>query len=341
MPHSDPDRGVDPPEVTLREVARLADVSHGTVSNVLNRPERVAPATRDRVEAAMRRLSYVPNGAARQLAAGRSRAVGLVVLDLQNPFFLELARGVQDVVDGKGNVLMLFNSSTSTRRESQAMRSLQEQRASGAIISPVGEPRTSVEALRASGTRVVVLDRSTPEAEGCSVAVDDVLGGSEAVGYLLAQGHTRLAFVGGPRSIRQHQERLRGARAALRETSTKTRLDVLRTDMTVAGGERAAEELLSPDRRPSAVFCANDLIALGLERALLRAGVSVPDDVAIVGYDDVSMAAHAAVPITTVSQPMYEMGERAAQLLFDEIDNPSHQHQRVLYLPTLVVRGSA
>lgn len=289
----------------------------------------------------MRRLSFVPNGAARQLAVGQSREIGLVLLDLENPFFLEVARGVQDVASANGRVLMLFNSSASLEREAQALLSLQEHRVSGALVSPVAGRHANILALRESGTHVVVLDRSTPESEGCSVAVDDYQGGLDATRHLLAQGHRALAFIGGPQHIRQHRARLRGARAAADEQTSPVTLEVLRTEMSVAGGENAARTLLSASTRPTGVFCANDVIAFGVERVILQAGLSVPGDIAIVGYDDVPIAAHASVPITTVSQPMYEMGQRAAELLLSEIDDPSHIHHKVTYTPTLVTRESA
>lgn len=289
----------------------------------------------------MRQLAFVPNGAARQLAVGKSQSIGLVVLDLANPFFLEVARGVQDVASESGYVVMLFNAAGSVEREASSVAALGAHRVSGALISPVAGISDGVRALRDQGSKVVILDRGAPRGEYCSVAVDDRLGGREAMAHLLQKGHKTFAFVAGASHIRQHQARLRGVHLEAAAAGIDTDdIPVIRHDLSVSGGEQAGAEILKLSPRPTAVVCANDQLALGVERTLLAAGLSVPDDIAIVGYDNVDLAMHAPVPITSVGQPMYEMGRAAAVLLIKEIEDSSHRHERVVYTPTLIARAS-
>jgi LacI family transcriptional regulator len=251
--------------VTVRDVARLAGVSHGTVSNVLNRPDRVTQKTREKVEEAMERLSFVPNEAARQLSGGRSRLIGLVLLDLENPFFLEVARGVEDAATNAGYVVMLFNSAGAAEREERALEALREHRVSGVLLSPVSRMAGGVPRLRAQGSHVVFLDRRAPRADFCSVAVDDHHGAVTAMAHLLSNGHTRIAFVSGPSHLRQHQARLRGVHSAAASAGLNpSDVTVFREEMSVAGGERAGHRLLAAAGQFTAVVCANDQLAFGV-----------------------------------------------------------------------------
>jgi DNA-binding LacI/PurR family transcriptional regulator len=328
--------------VGIRDVARRAGVSAGTVSNVLNRPERVAAATRTRVEQAIRELGFVRNGSASTLRAGQSRAVGLVVLDVGNPFFAEVARGVEDVVSDRDHAVILCNSGESPEKESRNLRVLAEQRVRGVLITPAGEDTTRLRRLRDRGIAVVLVDHSAA-GDLCSVAVDDVAGGDLAVTHLLARGATRIAFVTGPPAIRQCADRRSGAGRALRTAGLPAHaiVDVVVPEMNAKGGRLAAERLLAGDL-PDAVFCANDLLALGVLRAFLQAGVRVPQDVALIGYDDIEFSSAAAVPLSSIRQPTYQLGKIATELLLDECDDPGgHAHQQIMFQPDLVVRESS
>jgi LacI family transcriptional regulator len=334
------------PAASIKEVARHAGVSIGTVSNVLNRPDLVSSTTRQRVLDAITQLGYVRNDSARQLRVGRSRTVALVVLDLANPFFTDVMRGVEAVADAHGVVVTVCNSDESATRERRHLDLLEEQRVQGVLITPVDDGRNSrLEQLIRRGTPVVLVDRGSGQRNRCSVAVDDVLGGRLAGAHLAELGHRRVAFVGGPFSIQQVSDRHDGFAAALEEAPGRPRLRVVSTpNLTVAGGRRAAAELaeLPVRSRPTSVFCANDLLALGVLQELTRRGVRVPDDVAIVGYDDIDFAAAAAVPLSSVRQPRRQLGETAAQLLLEEVADPvRHQHRHVVFEPELVVRRSS
>ncbi|GAA4514187.1 LacI family DNA-binding transcriptional regulator [Actinoallomurus oryzae] len=328
--------------VGIKEVARRAGVSPGTVSNVLNHPERVRAETRDRVEQAIRDLGFVRNGSAATLRAGQNRAIGLVVLDVGNPFFVEVARGVEDVVSDRDHAVILCNSGESFEKEARNLRVLAEQRVRGVLITPAGEDLASVETLRARDVAVVLVDHSAP-GDLCSVSVDDVAGGDLAVTHLLDRGAERLAYVSGPMAIRQCSERRKGARRALRTAGLPVRAleEMIVPEMNANGGRAAAEKLLAAGL-PDAIFCANDMLALGVLRALSQAGVKVPDDVALIGYDDIEFSAAGTVPLSSIRQPTYQLGKIATELLLDECDDPDgHAHQQIMFQPELVVRESS
>lgn len=334
---------------SIKEVARRAGVSIGTVSNVLNRPEAVATATRQRVLDAITELGYVRNDSARQLRAGRSRTVAIVVLDVANPFFTDVVRGAELAAAERGAMVVVCNSGEDPDRERRHLDLLEEQRVQGVLITPVDGGRGSrLEQLIGRGTPVVLVDRGAGRRDRCSVAVDDVLGGRLAGGHLAGLGHRRVAFVGGPFRIPQVADRHAGVRAALADHAERSaypiHLEVLTTaSLGVAAGREAAERLAAQPvgLRPTAACCANDLLALGLLQGLIRNGLRVPEDVAIVGYDDIEFAAAAAVPLSSVRQPRELLGRTATELLLDEVHDPAgHQHRQVLFEPELVVRES-
>ncbi|AYY15133.1 LacI family transcriptional regulator [Actinobacteria bacterium YIM 96077] len=328
----------------MRQVAEYAGVSVGTVSNVLNRPDLVAPSTRERVQAAIKELNFVRNDSARQLRAGRSRTLGLVVLDISNPFFTDVARGVEEIANHNGLAVIVCNSDDDTEKESSHLDLLNEMRVQGVLINPIEGSDKKIEMLREHGTPVVLFDRQAASEGECSVAVNDLLGGRQALTHLIDTGHQRVLFLSGPFHLRQVQERHEGAVAAVEASSTPLDLDVMTTPTpNVTTGRSAGDRIaaMPPSTRPTAVFCANDLLALGLLQALTHAGLQVPHDIAIVGYDDIDFAAAAAVPLSSVRQPRQQLGRTGAELLLDETTNPDHEHQQVTFEPELIVRRSS
>jgi LacI family transcriptional regulator len=328
---------------SIKEVARLAGVSVGTVSNVLNRPEMVAPETRRRVQEAVAQLGYVRNGSARQLRAGRSRSIGVVALDLANPFFIDVLRGVESAAQGAGLTVMVFNSSKEAAREARLLETFEEQRPLGVLITPVNDrgQRERLGRLTARGIPVVVFDSSTRHEHGCAVSVDDVLGGRLAGRHLRERGHRHIAYAGGPFTVRQVEDRHQGLAAELTPDDTLT---VIRLpDLTIATGRTAGAQIagMPGDARPSAVFCANDLVALGVLQELTQRGLRVPGDVAILGYDDIDFAAAAAVPLSSIRQPRLQLGRTAALMLLEEANQAAgHEHRHVIFRPDLVARSS-
>jgi len=327
--------------VSIRDVAQRAGVSVGTVSNVLNDSVRVSPAAVERVRAAIAELGYVRNEAARQLRAGRSSSVGLVVLDVRNPFFTDVARGAEDEAARSGLSVILGNSDEDVAREASYLDLFEEQRVHGILISPFGDIEPRLAELRRRGTPVVLVDRESRDAGVSSVSVDDVAGGRLAVAHLLATGRRRLAFAGGPLGIRQISDRLAGARAAIAEGPGATLEVIETTGLTVLEGRRIGEELVARPDRPDAVFAANDLVAVGLLQALVMSGrLRVPQDVALVGFDDIDFASATVVPLTSVRQPRHEIGATALRILREEAAEPDLPPRRIVFQPELVVRES-
>lgn len=328
--------------MNVRDVAREAGVSVGTVSNVLNRPEIVSPATVERVLAVIERLGFVRNDAARQLRAGRSHTVGLIVLDTRNPFFTDLAHGAQNQALGEGYTVLLGGSDESTERESALLDLFEEQRVAGVLISPVRTDLSRLWRLRESGTPVVLVDRGSSDRSFSSVSVDDVEGGRVATQHLVDIGRRRIAFIGGPLDIEQVAHRLEGAQAVVAQCAD-TVLTVHPTEaLTVLEGRRVAEHLaaLPEGQRPDAIFAANDLLAMGVIQALvMTSSLRVPEDVALVGYDDIDFASAAVVPITSVRQPSVEIGKTALHLLLREAAG-AEQREQIVFQPELIARDS-
>ncbi len=336
------------PEATksVRDVAAHAGVSVGTVSNVLNRPHLVAPATRARVQAAIAALGFVRNESARHLRAGRSRTIGLVVLDVSNPFFTDVARGVEDAATAAGLAVILCNSDEKAERERRYLDLLEEHRVQGILITPVTGVSERLRRLQRRGTPVVLLDRWASTRDHCSVSVDDVYGGELAAAHLVKQGHQRIAFVGGPFNIKQVHDRCDGARRALLASGLPaSSLTLVETPaLNFASGRAAGAQIadMPSRRRPTAAFCANDLLALGLLQEMTRRKLRVPEDIAIVGYDDIDFAGAAAVPLSSVRQPRDQLGGSAAQLLIEETsEDRAHSHRQLIFEPQLVVRDSS
>jgi LacI family transcriptional regulator len=331
--------------VGIKDVARQAGVSVGTVSNVINRPELVAEETRSRVQAVIEQLGYVRSESARQLRAGRSRLMALLVLDMSNPFFVDIARGAERAARDAGLRMIVCNSGQSPAEEADYLALFAEQRVRGVLVTPADATGRNLDALRRHAIPFVLVDRTAEEGQGCSVSVDDLTGGALALRHLLAAGHRRVAYISGPTHLQQVRDRRAGALTALAEAGlgADALLELPTERLDVAAGRDAGARLLGLADRPTAVFCANDLLALGVLQAMYAAGVSVPDDLAIVGYDDIEFAAAAAVPLTSVRQPAVTMGSLAAGLLVEETgDDPqTHEHRRVVLQPELVVRRSS
>jgi LacI family transcriptional regulator len=328
---------------SIRDVAERAGVSVGTVSNVLNNPAKVSPKSVERVLAVIEELGYVRNEAARQLRAGRSTTIGLIVLDVRNPFFTDVARGAEDEAARHSLSVILGNSDEDSAREAAYLDLFEEQRVHGVLISPYGDVSHRLSRLRSRGIPAVLVDRVSDDERFSSVSVDDVAGGRLAVGHLLDTGRRRIAFAGGPFGIRQVSDRYTGALAAV-SGHPDASLEVLElTALTVLEGHRAGEALLArpPAERPDAVFAANDLVAMGLLQALVMPGsIRVPDDIALIGFDDIDFSSAAVVPLSSVRQPSQLIGRTALQLLIEEAADPGLAPRQRVFQPELVVRAS-
>jgi LacI family transcriptional regulator len=328
---------------TIHDVARRARVSAGTVSNVLNRPGYVAVPTRERVLAAIDDLGFSPVQHARKFPAGHQRTLGLALADLANPFFVDVALGAEAEAKSLGVGVVMIHNGDDAGREQDNIEVLVQQRVHGIMIAPVRAVDSALDRLDARGIPLVYVDRVDEQSGRCWVKSDDEAGGHLAGEYLIGLNHRTVAFVGNLGNSFQAGRRFDGFAAALaaagvvpeRITTDSWRMNDGR-EAGAALAARAAEDL------PTAIMCANDLIALGVLREFARSGIRVPDDVSIVGFDDLSWSEVASVPLTTVRQPREEMGRRAVRMLLDEIDRGvAHVHRNELLLPELVTRDSS
>lgn len=315
-----------------------------TVSNVLNRPELVSPETRAKIEAAMQQLGFVHNEAAASLKRGNNRLIGLVVPDITNSFYAEIARGVAAAADAAGFGIVLCNSDDNAEKELAQFELLAQLRAVGALVVPLTADLDRLERLRQVGTRVLLIDRAADTHDGCSVAIDDILGGELATRHLLNTTNGPLVLVNGPAFIAQCFDRREGMRRgfATRGIDPGDFEEIVLDDMTIEGGVAAARTLLDSDKpMPAGIFCTNDQLAIGVIRGLRGRGIQVPDQVAVVGYGDLSVAEQSVIPLTTVQQPKSAAGHAAVAMILDEIQDPHHQHSAKILKPTLVIRSSA
>lgn len=323
------------------DVAARAGVSHGTVSHVLNHPDRVRPETRAKVEAAIAELGFVRDEAARHLRAGYSTTIGLLLLDAWNPGFTEIARGVEDRT-GEAWTVLMSNSARDTARESRYLREYAARRVAGLIVIPNDDATRPLHELWHADIPLVLVDRAASGPSTLSVSVDDRSGGALAADHLLALGHRRIAFAGDPGAALPVRARFAGFTERVAASGTGAVVEVLPSPLTIDAGLALGRELAArpAEERPTAVATAVDLIAIGVLHSLLSAGVRVPEDVSLVGYDDIPFTAQLSVPLTSVARPHQEMGRTAAALLLRAVegDEPADRHP---VLPaTLVVRGS-
>jgi LacI family transcriptional regulator len=327
---------------SIRDVADRAGVSVGTVSNVLNHVDRVKEDSVRRVHEAIAELGYVRNDAARQLRAGHSLMVGLVVLDVRNPFFTELARGAEREAARHGLSVVLANSDEDVAQEARHIDLFEQQRVRGILLSPYQEVGPRLRRMRDRGIPAVLVDRRGADDSFSSVSVDDETGGYLAARHLLDTGRRRILFAGGPLDMRQVEDRLGGARRAVAEVPGAVLETLPSVASTVDAGRLAGDQVaaLAASERPDAIFCANDLVALGVLQGLLTNGIRVPQDVALIGFDDIDFAAAAAVPLSSVRQPSNLMGETAMRLLLESADDPGRVPEHIVFQPELVARAS-
>jgi LacI family transcriptional regulator len=331
-----------PQRTTIKDVAAAAAVSVATVSRVLNGSQRVDPEMADRVLQAVSRLGYRPSAVARSLRVQQTRVVGLIISDIRNPFFTDAVRGIEDSVGAEGYSLVLCNSDEDLAKEAGYLDLVVEERMAGAIVSPASTDDTRLAALTARGVPVVVIDREAAREAVDSVLVDNVRGGELATAHLVEGGYQRIACITGPPRTSTGNDRLKGWRTALKAAGRVMPDTLVRhADFKEGGGHDAAAELLASAEPPDAFFVANNLMTVGVLAAVAEAGLSVPEDVGVVGFDDMSWARLLRPPLTTVAQPTYELGRVAAELLTGRISGRDDPPVRIVLEPILQIRDSA
>jgi len=328
----------------MNDVATHAGVSLGTVSNVLNRPSQVRPELIARVRSSIAELGFSRNNAARSLAAGHSRTVGFVMVDLTNSYFVDMARGAEEVLREAEMFLVLANSDIKESTQIDYLDHFTQEQAAGILLTPVGGHLDGMEHARSHGRPVVIVDNDPHQTDSCSVSTDNVQSGFLAAQHLIDIGRKRLAFAGGPRSYPAIADRLAGARAAVDKAEGVTLEYIGSDEVQAPQGLVIGHDLAERDRRslPDGIIAAADLLALGLLQGLIsRSNIRFPDDLALIACDDNRSAYDSLVPISTVELPGVEMGRASAQLLLEEIRSPDqHTHRRVILEPRLVARES-
>ena len=328
---------------TVADIARAAGVSVATVSRVLNSSPKVAQPTRRRVLRVLDELGYAPNNLARNLRARALRVFGLVIPDIRNPVYTALQRGVEDVARASGFFVLLANTDEAPEREAEYLRMLLAERVAGAIVVPTANARLdAVESLLRARIPVVALDRPLPGAvEVDTVQPDRGRGVWLAVEHLHAHGHTAIGLLNGPADLASAMQRSDAFHAALRTRGLANGSAVqAHGDFREEGGYQATKTLLESAQRPTALLVANNLMALGAIRAATELGVGIPDDLALIAFDETEWAPFVAPPLTTVAHPVHELGRTAAELLERRLAEPGRPVVTVLLQPRLVVRAS-
>ena len=330
-------------DLTIVDVARHAGVSITTVSHALSGNRRVAEDTRARIERSIRELGYRPNPFARGLRTERSHMVALIVPDITNPYYPTLARGMQEALLSEGYQMFVGSSDGDGNRERSFLDDSLQRRVDGVALAAFAtKARTLAPVLRA-GIPVVSIGATIQHRAVDLVRTDDVAGSRDATDHLIQKGYEPIGMIGGPQGTSPSDHRLEGYQAALAAAGVRFDPKIVAIgDFTRTGGEKAMRELLARERRPRAVFCANDLMAIGAMDAAREAGLRVPRDVALMGYDDIEAASLVTPALSTVVNPADEMGHECAQLLLERMSDERGGARREVVIPhRLVLRASA
>ncbi len=327
--------------ITIKDVAQRAGVSPTTVSHVINETRFVSGDLRARVLEAMEELNYQPSAVARSLRRKTTHTIGMMVPDSSNPFFAEVARGIEDTSFDQGYSVILCNSDGDMEKEQFYINVLVEKRVDGIIFVAAGGSAQHIRSLLERDMPLVVVDREIAGVEVDSVLTDNLQGGYLATKHLIELGHRRIGCITGPSDLTPSAERVIGHKRALTEHNLAANENlILKGDFQYESGYKAVHEFLAMNEPPTAVFACNDLMAVGAISGVRKQGQRVPEDLAIVGFDDIALASFTNPPLTTVAQPKYEMGILAAQMLMERIKDKTMLPRRHLLETTLVVRES-
>ena len=327
---------------TMKDVAQRAGVSPSTVSHVINETRFVSQQLRDRVLHAMSELNYQPSAVARSLRTKKTQVVALVIPDITNPYFPEVARGVQDVAEENEYSVILCNTDRVRGRELRFLKALRGQWVDGLILNPSEVTSGDLQDLQDAQIPVVLIGSQIDHPDLDVVMVDNVQGAYDAVSHLIDLGHRRIGLVGGPRAASSGEQRFQGYIRALADHDIPVDEEIITEGrFTREGGYESMKRLLALQSPPTAVFASSDVMAIGALMAIQEQGLQVPNDVSLVGFDDIAEASTTTPKLTTVSQPKYQTGEVAAQLLFDRVEGASPgERQKIVLSHQLVIRDS-
>ncbi len=323
----------------VRDVAKHAQVSVGTVSNVLNRPTEVSEETRARVRNSIDMLGFVPNALVRKNTR-EPKVIGLILPLSDNPFYEELAQGIEDAVSKEGLRVLTGYSREDDAIELQLLTAMVDSGFKGVIVTPVGPRNQVFEKFIDNNIRVGYISQTDEEPEQCSVSIDQVRGGYIGLEYLYNLGHRDILWISGPAHHHQSNQRYVGILAAAAEFGIKVQI-LNSPSLDFISGEQIAPAILALPKMPDAIFTGNDALALGVINFLLKEGYKVPEDVSVLGYDNVAYAESALVPLSTVSQTPYQLGFTMGEQMLSELKaDENHLHQHVVFQPQIVERAS-
>jgi LacI family transcriptional regulator len=327
---------------TLHDVAKAANVSIATVSATINQSAFVSPELQGRVRKAITEVGYHPDGIARSLKTRTTKTLGLIISDISNPFFTALIRGIEDVTNTRGYSLVLCNTDERLEKEQAYITLLRSRRVDGLIMAPVGSAEEYAGFAAAVGAPFVFIDRKIPTVPADAVVVDNRAGARAVVEHILSLGHQRIGVITGLPRISTTHERLQGYRDALAHHRTPVDALLLKVGYSrLEGGYEAANDLLNLATPPTAIFATNNLMAIGLMRAVADRGFRCPDDISVAGFDDFEWASVFHPRLTTVAQPTYDMGAKAAELLLSRLNGScTAEPQEIVLPPSLVIRDS-
>jgi LacI family transcriptional regulator len=327
---------------TINDVARLAGVSITTVSHVINGTRFVSDELRQRVSDAMQTLNYQPNSLARGLRMGLSKSIGLIIPDNSNLFFAEIARAIEDAGYKHGYSVILCNTDDDPQKEDAYVNVLRAKQVDGVIFISAGGLSQGLNRLLDAHVPVVVIDRQIADIAADIVLIDNLQGGYQAVQHLIQTGHKRIACIAGPSDLTPSSQRLVGYQRALQDAGLPCDERLLeRGDFHAASGYTATLRLMQNKPRPTAIFACNDMMAIGALHATYVLKIRVPDDVALVGFDDVELASYVYPPLTSVAQPKQEIGKMAVDLILERIHSPMAPSRTMVMSPSLMVRLSS
>ncbi|XLY99925.1 ribose operon transcriptional repressor RbsR [Pantoea agglomerans] len=326
----------------MKDVARLAGVSTSTVSHVINNNRFVSEGVREKVEQAIRHLNYAPSALARSLKINQTHTIGMLLTTSSNPFYAEVVRGVEESCYQRGYSLILCNTAGDEERMNRSLETLMQKRVDGLLIMCTESHLPSADILnRCPSIPAVMMDWAPFEGRGDIIQDNALLGGEMATQHLIDSGYTRIACIAGPQDKTPARMRLEGYRNAMIKSGLAILPGyVVNGDFEFQGGYNGMVELLALETPPEAVFTSNDAMAVGVYHALYQAGMQVPQQMAVMGYDDIELARYLTPPLSTIHQPKDALGELAIDTLLHRLSNPDASQQTLVLTPELVVRGS-
>lgn len=327
--------------VTIKDIAKAADVSVTTVSRVLNDKPDVSPNTRENVLEKINELGYKPNSIARGLALQKTNTLGLIIPDISNPFFPDIARGVEDMANQKGYSVIFCNTDNEQKKEKEAIELMKEKQVDGILLSLSTTNEKELKNLRQVEYPIVQIDRKIPNINYPSITIDNVKSAYTATKFLIENGHKKIAHITGDLETITGYQRLKGFKKAISEKNIKLNNAYIKDgDYSKRSGYDNMLALLKSNNPPSAVFIANDLMAVGAYQAVFEMNLSIPEDISIIGHDNIDVTKLVNPTLTTMAQPKYKLGKKAVQLLIAEIESNELSNEEIILNTNLINRNS-